>query len=152
MSVLSLITSHEFPIISCLPDEFMDRVVDQMTKCGRGAILVQTPDRKTVGIITAHDIMRAVTDTQNRRRHLANELAKDWMTPKVVTCPIDTKLGEALNLMGKHKVHHLVLTEQGAPVAIVNIRDLLVKIHDNDLLEINVLRDMALLVRGSQAA
>ena len=152
MSVQSLISFHEFPIITCPPDEFMDEVVDQMTDCGRGAILVQNSDNKTLGIITAHDIMRALNDTQHKGRHLSNEHAKDWMSSQVVTCPISKKLSEALNLMGKHKIHHLVLTEHGTPVAIVNIRDLLVKIHDNDLLEINVLRDMALLVRGSQAA
>jgi len=63
-----------------------------------------------------------------------------------------TKLTESLRIMGKHKIRHLVVKEDGRAVAIVSIRDVLSQIHHNDELEVNVLRDIALASRGIIAA
>ena len=144
MPLESLISLHEYPLVTCRPDEFLDEIVELMVTSNRNAVLVQETGNKTLGILTDHDLLKAMNDTQNQARRIENEHAGDWMSTEVITTDISTKLSAALNLMGKHQIHHLVLTDGGSPVGIINIRDILSKIHDNDILELNVLRDMAI--------
>lgn len=71
------------------------------------------------------------------------------MSPNVVTCSTDIKFVEALKIMGMHRIRHLVVVEDERPVAILPIREVLSQIHQDDKLEINVLRDMAIALRAA---
>ncbi|MGB0906088.1 MAG: cyclic nucleotide-binding/CBS domain-containing protein [Maricaulaceae bacterium] len=151
MPLKSLVSLHDYPLVTCLPEEFLDEIVDHMIESERNAVLVQEPGNKTVGILTDHDLLRALHSCQTKAGKLENEQARDWMTEQVIMTDVSTKLGEALRLLGKYQIHHLVLTDKGLPVGVVNIRDILTKIHDDDVLEMNVLRDMAIFSHGAAA-
>ncbi len=70
------------------------------------------------------------------------------MTRNVITVPIDTRLAEAVKLMAFHRIRHIVVTdEKRKPLAVAGIRAILKKLHEMDELEMNVLRDIAI-VRG----
>lgn len=49
----------------------------------------------------------------------------DWMTSNVVTIDETAKLPEALTLMGRHEVRHLVVVDDGTVLGVVSERDLL---------------------------
>ena len=152
MSLKSIIATDKKPLIHCMPSDFIDEAMSMMIDAGRNAVAVMERGNQLRGILTDHDIIRAVHDAQSKKQDIAALQIQDWMTSKVITCSVDTKLTESLSLMGKHKIRHLVVTEADRAIAIVSIRDVLSQIHHNDELEVNVLRDMALASRGIIAA
>ena len=104
---------------------------------------------RLAGILTDHDIIRALADTGPE---FGNQRVSDWMTAPVVTCGIDTRLSAALNLMARHRIRHLVVTNGDSVVTVLASKDVLAKIHADDELELNVLRDMARVNRGVETA
>lgn len=149
MSVLNLLGSPAKELLYCSPaDEILD-VVRDLVNNNVNAIAVLDHEENLVGILTDYDVMRALS---YKRGELSGVEVHEWMTDKVVACNFDTKLTDALRLMGKHGIRHLVVTDCSVPVAILGIREVLAKIHEQDELEISVLRDIAIAVRGSLAA
>ncbi len=149
MSVLNLLGSPAKELLYCSPeDEVLDVVCDLVSN-NVNAIAVLDHEKNLVGILTDYDIMRALA---NACGDLTGFVAREWMTERVIACNFDTKLTDALRLMGKHGIRHLVVTDCGVPVAILGIREVLAKIHEKDELEIRVLRDIAVAARASLAA
>jgi CBS domain-containing protein len=117
--------------------QIADLDVNALAVVDRGAL---------VGIITDHDIIRclaksgAAFDTQT---------VADWMSRKVVTCGLETKMSKALNLMAGRSIRHLVVTEDSRPVTVISSKELLTSVHENDELEIRVLQDLARVSHGS---
>lgn len=99
-----------------------------------------------LGIITDHDIIRCLADTGP---DFSEQTVRDWMTEKPVTCNAKTKLSDALKLMAERGVRHLPVVEGGKPKTVIGSRELLTLIHENDELEMGVLRDLA---RAGQTA
>ncbi|MEX0317619.1 MAG: CBS domain-containing protein [Ruegeria sp.] len=105
------------------------------------ALAVISEDGDVEGIITDHDIIRAIA---NGNMRLGKTPVEACMSAPVITCDDSTRLSEALKLMGKHRIRHLVVVSNGAFVRLLTIKDLLEKIHEDKELEFNVLRDMAM--------
>lgn len=105
-------------------------------------------DDTLVGIITDHDIIRCLADTGP---DFSAQVVKDWMTEKPLTCSSETKLTEALKLMAGRGIRHLPVVEGGKPRTVISSKELLTLIHENDELEIGVLRDLALVGRAALA-
>ena len=149
MSVGALVNSDGKTLSMCLPGSFLDEAIEIMVKGGKNAIAVVQANGKLAGILTDHDVIRAVYARQVGGNSIDSEHVVDWMTGKVITCTPETKLTAALNLMGKHQIRHLVVVEEEMPIAIVSIRDVLRKLHEMDELEVSVLRDLAMAARAS---
>lgn len=116
-----------------------------MVDLGVNALAVIGDGDELSGIITDHDVMRGLVANKG---HLASDTTvSNWMTRKVITCDAGTKPDAALRLMGRHKIRHLILMENQKPIGILGIRDLLSKVHADDELAMNVLRDMSVAVR-----
>lgn len=151
MSIGSLITTGKSQLISSRPDDFLDEAIALMVNSNRNAVAVNESPHHLSGILTDHDVIRAVHIRQNKALGIEREHVSDWMTAEVITCNVETKLTSALALMGRHKIRHLVVTDKNIPLAIVSIRDILSKIHEHDELEVNVLRDIAIASRAAAA-
>ena len=108
--------------------------------------LAVVDDGVLVGIITDHDIIRCLADSGPE---FSAQAVQDWMTEKPVTCTAETKLTKALKLMAGRGIRHLPVLENGQPKTVISSKELLTRIHENDALEIGVLRDLA---RVGQAA
>lgn len=152
MSVKTAFKTDENKLTRCLPTDFLDEAIAVMIDAGRNAVAVIESGNHLAGILTDHDVIRAVHACQSKRKDISCEHVSDWMSKKVITCPIDTKLTGALKIMGKNHIRHLIVTDQNLPVALVSIRDILSKIHQNDELEVNVLRDIAMMSRAALVA
>jgi CBS domain-containing protein len=110
--------------------------------------LAVVDDGALVGIITDHDIIRCLADTGSEFR---KQTVAKWMSKKVITCSPDTKMTEALNMMASRHIRHLVVAEGNRPVTVISSKELLTSVHENDELEIRVLRDLARVTHGSLA-
>ena len=129
----------------------MDEAISLMVESHRNAIAVIENETNLKGILTDHDVIRAVHSRQSKGGSISQDHVKDWMSADVITCDVEAKYTDALKLMGKHSIRHLILTDKGLPMATVSIRDILSKIHQNDELEVSVLRDIAIASRAAFA-
>ncbi|MFN7164644.1 MAG: CBS domain-containing protein [Hyphomonas sp.] len=145
MSILSLLGPDPAPLLACAPDDHLMTAVSRLVGDASNAIAVTGPEGQLVGILSDQDIIRALHAGGG-----AIGLAKveTWMTRNVITVTAETRLAAAVKLMAFHRIRHVVVTdEKKKPLAVVGIRAILKKLHEMDELEMNVLRDIAI-VRG----
>lgn len=140
MSVKSMINPDIHELLSGKPEMLLKQAVKLMVAKNQNAMVVLNSEAGLAGILTDHDVMRALAHNDGQ---LGDEKIARWMSEKVITCDSDCKLTHAIFLMGRHRIRHLVAMQGDRPVAVIGIRALLAKIHENDEMEINVLRDMA---------
>lgn len=95
-------------------------------------------DDSLVGIITDHDVLLCLADCGSE---FFSQSVDDWMSERPVTCNSATKLSAALNLMGKHGIRNLVVTRNGKPMTVVSIKEILSRVHEEDAVELKILRD-----------
>lgn len=140
MAKISALLKGSQPLFFTTPDEslfdFTERLIGQREF---GAVVLDQ-NKGLAGVITEHDIVR---ETFNKNAHLKELCVADAMTETVVACQQDTSLAEALALMGKYRIRHLLVQDVEDILGFVSIQAILRKIHDDEQLEINVLRDLA---------
>lgn len=90
-----------------------------MNKNDIGSVLVSEDD-KIVGIMTERDILRKAVAAGKK---CEEAIVKDIMTPSLITIDSEDTLEKANDLMAKHKVRRLVVTENNKIVGIITIRD-----------------------------
>jgi len=148
MSIRSLLGEPLPALPQCKKTDSLTAAVSQMVEKKLNAIVALNDDGSLAGILSDHDIVRAVHHAKGQIEH---QSIADWMSPKVVTCSADIKLAEALKIMGMHRIRHLVVVQDKHPIAILPIREVLSQIHKDDELEMGVLRDMAIASRVTAA-
>lgn len=90
-----------------------------MDKKNIGCVLV-TDDDKTVGIMSERDILRKVVAAG---KNCEETIIKDIMTSSLITIDSESTLDKANEIMAKHKIRRLVVTENKNIVGIITIRD-----------------------------
>lgn len=141
MTVSTIAHPNKSDFVSVLFNDGLLSVVERMVAARQNAAVVVDRNGMVVGILTDHDVMHALA---KNRGQLDGLVASEWMTENVITCSSDTRLSEALRLMGRNRIRHIVAVDGERPVGIIGSRDVLSKMHQNDEMEINVLRDMAI--------
>ena len=101
------------------PDDAMADVLITMTAKHFGCAGVAGPDGRLIGIITDGDL----------RRHMAPGLletkARDIMTENPVSVPRQSLVAEALGIMNNKAITSVFVVEDGMPLGIVHIHDIL---------------------------
>lgn len=93
----------------------------KMTDNGVGALLV-VEDGKLTGVFSERDLLcRVVARGRDPRAVYVGEVA----TPDVVSLAPDTQASECLAAFKRQKVRHLPVVENGRPIGVVGLRDLL---------------------------
>jgi CBS domain-containing protein len=140
MSVHSLVNNSNVRAAQCSQDIPLYDAAKKLVELNVSALAVTNENGLLRGIITDSDIIRVLVKTENTLRKFR---VSDCMTEKVITCEINSKLNDAMDLMGKHRIRHLIVVDNGVLVGVLGIKDILQKVHENDELEANVLRDIA---------
>jgi len=79
-----------------------------------------------VGVVSQTDMVLA---RQGRTPDQARSmLAGEVMTPGCATCDAEMLLSDAVSLMTGRRMHRLVVTEQGQPVGVISMTDVVRKI------------------------
>ncbi len=100
----------------------MRQAIIEITTKGFGATTVVDENGKLVGIITDGDLRRYI----EKGKDLNNGRVEDAMTKNPKIIKPDNLLGEALNLMEKHKITVLpVVDEENRPIGIIHLHDIL---------------------------
>jgi arabinose-5-phosphate isomerase len=107
----------EDPLIS--PDLPVPEVLKAISRVGIGAAGVVDADGKLIGIVTDGDL----------RRHLTPEMfaadARALMTANPVTIAPDAPVADAIAIMNKKRITILFAVQEGRPVGVVHMHDLL---------------------------
>ena len=100
-------------------------VLDTMIKEDIGAVIV-LDESQPVGIITEKDVLVKVVQPQ---KDFELTLAKDVMSKPLITIEADHTIREALDLMRRHNIRRLVVTEDGDLLGLATERRLLEVAH-----------------------
>ncbi len=124
----------------CMAPTLLLKAAERIVELDVNALAVLDRHGVVLGILTDHDIIRALVKSGNQ---LDLETVGDCMTTPAITCEIDTRLSVALKLMQTHRIRHLAIVRDGAFVRMFTLKELLEQIHQDDELEVGVLRDLA---------
>lgn len=87
----------------------------------RVGALVIVNDGDLTGIVTEHDLLRAMADG----RDPAATHVSEYMTQEPFTIEGDLRADHAAAVMARHRIRHLPVTEKGRLVGLVSAGDLL---------------------------
>lgn len=86
-----------------------------------GAAVVLDPEHSGIGILTERDILNSIGAGHDPDREILSAHA----TTDVVFCSPDATLNEAAEAMVRGGFRHLIVLEDGGPVGIVSVRDII---------------------------
>jgi CBS domain-containing protein len=104
----------------------LQAAAERMCDRNVGAILVLNGDALT-GILTERDVLRAVAQGEVEGTSVAA-----WMTRDPETVTVDERARSAATTMVRGGFRHLPVLEEGHPVGIVSIRDLMRLVVDDE--------------------
>ena len=108
------------PPVACLPGESVRRATQTIRELAIGSMVVVSPERIPIGILTLRDIAdRVVLDSG-----AVDGPIERVMTRHPITLPVTETAYRAALTMIRHGVRHIVLVEGGRLAGIVSERDL----------------------------
>ena len=103
-----------------------------------GSLLIKSDDESLEGIITERDILRFCAKNANG---LQDTRVDQVMTRNMLVVTPNRTLDDAMSIMTEHRFRHLPIIDNGKPVGIISIGDL-VKARLKDVsVEVKYLRD-----------
>jgi CBS domain-containing protein len=137
MSIQNILDRKGADVFTIDPTATVATAAHLMRARGIAALVVKSGNLIS-DLISERDIVHAIS--QHRERALSMTVLDVMSRNSVAIAPNDT-LKQAMSLMTNHRVRHLIVIENGQPVGIVSIGDV-VKYRLEDLeAESNVLRD-----------
>jgi CBS domain-containing protein len=115
---------HE--IFDIEPDALVYAALGEMAYRNVGALLVRDGE-EIVGIISERDYARKVILKDKASK---NTPVKEIMSPAVICVGPDQKIGGCMALMSDRRVRHLAVVEEGRPVGVISIGDVVKGIID----------------------
>src|SRR5262245_44993539 len=106
-------------VLTVGPGRSLRAVARQMSERRVGAAVVIDPDGHGPGIITERDILLSLGADQDPSR----EFVADHLTGDVVLAAPEWSLEEAAAAMVRGGFRHLIVVEQGEPVGVLSVRD-----------------------------
>ncbi len=149
MTVKALIELNQSKLIVGRRDTPLLDAVKLLVSKRVNALVVLDNDGKLQGIVTDHDIIKAL---DAHGGNISSVQVSQCMTEDVVCCNYEESLIGALDLMGRHHIRHLVVKESGKVVAVLSIKDVLRRLHEDEKLELGVLKDVVVAARASASA
>jgi signal-transduction protein with cAMP-binding, CBS, and nucleotidyltransferase domain len=102
------------------PSHTLREAAAKMVEKGTGAALVNDADLPTPSIVTERDLLVSIA----RGEDPDVELVGDHMSEGVIAAAPDWSLESAAAEMSRRGVRHLVVFEQGEPVGVLSMRDI----------------------------
>jgi CBS domain-containing protein len=115
-----VVSSHmTVDLLTVEPGTRLSEAAKRMAERGVGAVLVLDGDA-LAGILTERDLLKAVA-----RGFSEDARVSDWMTRQPETVEPDETTDHAAALMIHGGFRHLPVVEEGRPIGILSIRDLM---------------------------
>lgn len=83
-------------------------------------VIIEPGNKKLAGVISERDVMKAIASGRTLR-----DQVDVVSTKQVVTVKASSEVAEAAKAMNKNRIRHVVVVDdQGAPIGVVSMRDL----------------------------
>ena len=114
-----LLSDKSYEMFSVSPDAMVFDAIKLMAEVKVGALLVLEGEQ-LIGIISERDYTRKVIleSRASRETHV-----RDIMTSVVLTVTPDQTIDECLMLMSNHHIRHLPVAENGKPIGMLSVMD-----------------------------
>ena len=119
-TVSDLLKAKTHRLVSVRPEQSVLEAIKVLAEEDIGAALVMSGDR-LAGIFSERDYTRKVI-LQGRSSNTTR--VEEIMTPRVVCVSPRTGTRECMQLMSEKQIRHLPVVEDGRPVGMVSIRDI----------------------------
>lgn len=119
MYARQLLSDKSYELYSVSPDTMVFDAIKLMAEAKVGALLV-LEDEQLVGIVSERDYARKVILESRSSRETP---VSDVMTNVVLTVTPEQSIDECLLLMSKHHIRHLPVSENGKPIGMLSVMD-----------------------------
>ena len=137
MKVRSILTAKSGDLIAVHPATTIETAVHRMKLHDIGALIV-TEGENLAGLLVERDLVRALADIGSE---LLQRMVRDIMTRTVPTCTPEDDLKQVMTVMTRYRVRHLPVVEDGRPIGIVSMGDVVKRRLDEIEQESLILRD-----------
>jgi CBS domain-containing protein len=145
MKVKDYLATIKRVIITCRPEDTMETAATLLATNHIGAMPVRDANGRIVGMFSERDIIRAFSQ---RGREVQRLLVGDLMSRTLIVCTPEDTMVTARKLMKANRIRHLLVMEDGHLVGLLSISDVLEVILQDTDMEVHVLRDHVIAVRG----
>ena len=120
-TIRQLLDEKGYQIHSTSPDTTVYDAIKLMSELGIGALLV-LQDEKMAGIFSERDYTRKVVLKNRSSRETA---VKEIMTEKVVYMLPEQTVDDCMATMSKYHIRHLPVLENGKPIGMLSVMDVM---------------------------
>ena len=145
MKVKDYLATIKRVIITCRPEDTMETAATLLATNHIGAMPVRDANGRIAGMFSERDIIRAFSQ---RGKEIQRLLVGDLMSRTLIVCTPEDTMVTARKLMKANRIRHLLVMEDGHLVGLLSISDVLEVIPQDTDMEVHVLRDHVIAVRG----
>ena len=145
MNVKEYLATIKRVIITCRPEDTMETAATLLATNHIGAMPVRDANGRIVGMFSERDIIRAFSQ---RGKEVQRLLVGDLMSKTLIVCAPEDTMVTARRLMKANRIRHLLVMEGGHLVGLLSVSDVLEVILQDTDMEVRVLRDHVIAVRG----
>jgi CBS domain-containing protein len=145
MKVKDYLATIKRVIITCRPEDTMETAATLLATNHIGAMPVRDANGRIVGMFSERDIIKAFSQ---RGREVQRLLVGDLMSRTLIVCTPEDTMVTARKSMKANRIRHLLVMEDGHLVGLLSISDVLEVILQDTDMEVHVLRDHVIAVRG----
>jgi CBS domain-containing protein len=145
MKVREYLSTLKRVIITCRPEDTIETAATLLATNHIGAMPVRDVSGHIVGMFSERDIIRAFSQ---RGKDVGRLLVGDLMATKLIVCAPEDAMVTARKLMRANRIRHLPVMEDSRLVGLLSISDVLEVILQDTDMEVHVLRDHVIAVRG----
>lgn len=146
------ISANRAKPLLCGPADFLDETLDRMIAGNQSAVIVVEQTGQIVGLLTKDSVLRAVQAASEVGDTIAREHVFAWMTDSPVMIDQGASLTQAFTLMERQKAQEAIFMQDGRPLYILTISDVLSALHSLDASIIRNMRGMLFQPLSSKAS
>ncbi|MEE9593936.1 MAG: CBS domain-containing protein [Candidatus Hydrothermarchaeales archaeon] len=105
-------------VVSVLASTPIQEAANKMLEKKVSSLVVEKGG-KNVGIVTDRDFVKIIAGKE------AKKDVGSVMSSPLVKVSFDTELSDVLNTMAEHRIKHLIVEENGKPIGVITLRDIL---------------------------
>jgi CBS domain-containing protein len=120
MTVAAILAAKGRNVVAIEPSASLAAAATLLAEKRIGAVLILGADRRIVGILSERDIVRAIGE---RGAVMLGEPVSVAMTRKVFTCNETELVSNIMERMSAGKFRHMPVIDQGQPIGMISIGD-----------------------------
>ncbi|MDG2474406.1 MAG: CBS domain-containing protein [Paracoccaceae bacterium] len=136
MSATLVQTVSERLCHTIIPTKFLTSAIEKLVDHRIGALPVVDQNKALKGIISERDIIRQLKVSDNFR----DLQVESVMTRNVITCTVDARANEIMELMTKYRIRHIPITEGKKLLGIISIGDVVSRLLEKYKMEAELLK------------